>query len=209
MPGFDLQTRGPSRSFPDTSALEAASGRGAPVLILAGAHGIVAAQAERTAILVELDLECLETHLDDASAANVLGFARYRNGDDAPSDLVELVHLSDTTPEARAAARAVLEGLDLTVVDCVDRGGRIVDRLVRPKYNDALRFLDDGLAAAEDMDMTCKMGLGYPDGPIERTVRGGLARHAEICDALFALTGRPGYLPARQAVVARQRKDRT
>ena len=87
------------------------------------------------------------------------------------------------------------------------RVGRIVDRLVRPKYNAALRLLDDGLAKAEDMDLACRLGLGYPDGPVERAVRGGLAYHHEVSSALFATSGQPGDAPARAAVVARARFD--
>jgi len=83
------------------------------------------------------------------------------------------------------------------------QAGRIVDRLVRPKYNDALRFLDEGLASAEDLDKTCCMGLGYPDGPIERVIRGGLARHYDVSKSLYEMTGQHGYAPVRRAVVAK------
>ena len=98
------------------------------------------------------------------------------------------------------------EGAGVDVVVCADRPGRIVDRLVRPKYNDALRFLDEGLASAEDMDRTCCMGLGYPDGPVERVTRGGLARHCDVTTAIQSMTGLPGYAPARAAVVAKARE---
>ncbi|MCA8927248.1 MAG: hypothetical protein KDC18_04210, partial [Alphaproteobacteria bacterium] len=83
---------------------------------------------------------------------------------------------------------------------------RIVDRLVRPKYNDALRFIDEGLASAEDMDRTCCLGLGYPDGPVERVTRGGLARHFDVSQAIHAMTGLAAYAPARAAAVAKARE---
>jgi 3-hydroxybutyryl-CoA dehydrogenase len=88
---------------------------------------------------------------------------------------------------------------------CKDQAGRIVDRLVRPVYNAALRFLDEGLASAEALDTTCRLGLGYPDGPIERVMRGGLAHHHDVSKALFEVCGSASYAPARRAVVARQR----
>jgi 3-hydroxybutyryl-CoA dehydrogenase len=56
------------------------------------------------------------------------------------------------------------------------------------------------------MDKTCCMGLGYPDGPLERVQRGGLARHYDVCSAIYAMTGKPGYMPARAAVVAKKRE---
>jgi 3-hydroxybutyryl-CoA dehydrogenase len=102
----------------------------------------------------------------------------------------------------------VFEKVGLTVVVCTDQAGRIVDRLVRPKYNAALRFLDEGLATQRDMDLTCRLGLGYPEGPIERVSRGGLAYHYDVTKALFVVYGTLGYAPARRAVVAKQREGK-
>jgi len=158
---------------------------------------------------VELGTECLGVHAGEQSGdegSNVLGFARYRNGSDPPSKLVELVRQPRTRAEAVAAAKAVFEAAGLTVVVCADQAGRIIDRLVRPKYNAALRFLDEGLATAKDMDTTCRLGLGYPDGPIERVERGGLAFHHDVTRALFETYGTAGYAPARRAVVAKARQ---
>ena len=69
-------------------------------------------------------------------------------------------------------------------------------------------FLDEGLATAEDMDRACSMGLGYPDGPVERVLRGGLVHHHDICAELFRSTGAPAAAPARRAVVAKARETR-
>ena len=48
-----------------------------PVSLVARGHG------DRFLVLAE--------HIDDKSDANILGFARYRNGNDAPSKLIELL----------------------------------------------------------------------------------------------------------------------
>ena len=58
------------------------------------------------------------------------------------------------------------------------------------------------------MDLTCRLGLGYPDGPVERVVRGGLAHHHDVTSALFEIYGTPGFAPARRAVVSAQRRGR-
>ncbi len=169
------------------------------------------ADANKTAVLIELGTECLGVHAGETSGeegSNVLGFARYRNGSDAPSQLIELVRQPNSRLEAVAAAKAVFEAAGFTVVISSDQVGRIIDRLVRPKYNVALRFLDEGLATAKDMDLTCRLGLGYPDGPIERVVRGGLAYHHDVTTALFAVTGAAAYAPARRALVAKQREEK-
>jgi 3-hydroxybutyryl-CoA dehydrogenase len=94
----------------------------------------------------------------------------------------------------------------LEVVVCNDQAGRIIDRLAIPKYNAALRFLDEGLASQADMDLTCKLGLGYPDGPIERVIRGGLTNHYIASKAMFEAYGTPAFAPPRRASTAYKRE---
>ncbi len=205
---YAIRQTGESRSFPAGDAFLAGATEDADVLVLLGAP--YEPNPSKTAILIELGTECLGVHTGEAAGeegSNALGFARYRNGDDPPSGLVELVRQPNTEERAIEAARAAFAGAGLTVVVSADRVGRIVDRLVRPKYNAALRLLDDGLAKAEDMDLACRLGLGYPDGPVERVVRGGLAYHHDISNALFAASGQPGDAPARAAGVARARSE--
>lgn len=210
MRDYVILDNGPSRSFPAGDAFLAGASDDADILVLLGGAGAHALDdASRTAILVELDTECLGIHTGEASGregSNVLGFARYRNGNDAPTNLIELVRQPASDPAAIEAATVLFEAKGFEVVTCADGPGRIIDRLVRPKYNAALRFLDEGLASAEAMDMTCRMGLGYPDGPIERVERGGLARHHDVSQAIFEMTGQAAYSPARRAVVARARR---
>ena len=205
-PAFAVAGKGQSRSFAqDDEFLTGAVPSGEVVLYLGGGY---APDAAKTAILIELDTECLGVHTGEdmgREGSNAVGFARYRNGNDAPSSLIELVRQPQTDPAALAAARAIFEVAGFEVVVCADQSGRIIDRLVRPKYNDALRFLDEGLASAEDMDKTCKLGLGYPDGLIERVVRGDLVRHCDVTQSIFDMTGLPGFAPARRAVVAKAR----
>lgn len=207
---YEIRRSGESRSFPPEDPFLAGAGKDGGILLLLGKpEGTASADPSRVAILVELGTECLGVHTGERAGeegSNVLGFARYRNGDDPPSPLIELVTQPRSDAEAIAAARDLFEAAGLTVAVCGDRPGRIVDRLVRPKYNAALRFLDEGLATASDLDMTCRMGLGYPDGPIERVERGGLARHCDVTRALFEIFGTPGYAPARRAIVARERE---
>ena len=204
---YQIIQEGESRSFPPGDPfLAGASNVGAVAIYLGAGHS---PDDSKAAILVELGTECLGVHTGESSGmegSNVLGFARYRNGDDAPSDLVELVTQPQSDPKAIAAATAVFEEAGFTVAVCADQVGRIIDRLVRPKYNDALRLLDEGLASAADMDLTCRLGLGYRDGPIERVERGGLAYHHDVTHTLFEVYGTPAYAPARRAVVAKQRE---
>lgn len=204
---YEIHKSGESRSFPEGDAFLEGASESADIAIYIGVP--FKADDTKAAILVELGTECLGVHTGEASGtegSNVLGFARYRNGDDAPSGLIELVRQPATPDSAVDAARAMFEAAGFAVSVCADQAGRIIDRLVRPKYNDALRFLDEGLATAADMDLTCRMGLGYPDGPIERVERGGLARHYDVTKALHDIYGTPGFAPGRRASVAKARE---
>jgi 3-hydroxybutyryl-CoA dehydrogenase len=135
----------------------------------------------------------------------VLGFARFRLGRAPPTALVELVREPHTSDAALAAAKEIFEAAGLQVALCGDFDGRILDRLVRPYYNAALRRLDEGLASAEDLDTTLRLGLGYPEGPISLLTRTGLEHHYDVTRALYEALGDPAYAPARRARVAKQR----
>ncbi len=209
---FMIRQYGESRSFPVGDAFPGMAIADAEIVLVLGSPppGSVLPDPSKVAILVELGSECLGVHTGEnggEEGSNILGFARYRNGGDPPSPLIELVRQPRSDTAAVAAAKAVFESAGFSVSECSDQPGRIIDRLVRPKYNAALRFLDEGLATAADMDLTCRMGLAYPDGPIERVERGGLTYHHDICRILFENTGSAGYAPARRATVARMRKE--
>jgi 3-hydroxybutyryl-CoA dehydrogenase len=210
---YTLTDTGGSRSFPVPHALtqNAASTGDVAVLIGTGAGAAYRAMTDaalRTAVLIELGTECLGVHTGEdrgKEGGNALGFARFRLGDAEPTNLVELVKQPATRPEALNAAKAVLEGSGLVVAVCNDFPGRILDRLLRPYFNATLRRLDEGLASAEDMDTTLRLGLGYPEGPIALLHRTGLAAHYDVTRALYEALGDPAYAPARRAQVARQR----
>lgn len=207
---------GDSRSFPEPHPFLKAveSQDGVVVLTGAGAGRAYAALADKASyrlILIELGTECLGVHTGEgrgAEGSNTLGFARFRLGDAAPSDLVEIVRQPQTPAEVVAAARALFEENSLKTAVCGDFPGRIVDRLVRPYYNAALNRLDAKLATADDMDLTLKLGLGYPEGPIELLERTGLAAHHDVTAALHEALGNPAYAPARRAQVAKARQLR-
>lgn len=213
MVSYSIVDTGDSRSFPEDHPFLAGSGAEGEVVAYIGGGAISAWQEDpsRNAILVELHTETLGEVTGESrgeEGSNTIGFARFRVGDGAPSDLVELVRQPHTDPAALEAARMVLEGAGLTVSECFDFAGRILDRLIRPYYNEALAKLDEGLATADDMDLTVKLGLGYPEGPIELLERTGLHHHHDVTQALFEVYGTKHYAPARRARVAKKRAQR-
>jgi 3-hydroxybutyryl-CoA dehydrogenase len=203
---YQIVQQGDSRSFPQEHPFTTGSRATGSGLVFIGANAAKAyaladvKHAAHDFVAIELGTECLGVHIpDDDGPSNVVGFARFRLGDDQPTKLVELVRKPYTSDQALAAARATFESAGLVVAVCQDFPGRILDRLVRPYYNAALRRLDEGLASANDMDMTLRLGLGYPDGPIALLNRSGLHHHFEVTQSLYEQLGQEAYAPARRA----------
>jgi 3-hydroxybutyryl-CoA dehydrogenase len=216
---FELIDTGGSRSFPVGDAFRSLATPAADVAVILGgdstavARALAAAEvAKKRAVLVELGTECLGFHTGEtrsemrAGRRNVVGFARFRMGDAAPSPLIELVRQPGTPQAALDTAQAMFEGAGLEVSVCADVPGRIVDSLLRPYLNSALRSLDEGLADAETLDRALRLGLGYPRGPIELLEQTGMEAHHHVAAELHAALGAPELVPARRARVAAQRK---
>ncbi|MFB9125791.1 3-hydroxyacyl-CoA dehydrogenase [Paraburkholderia dipogonis] len=206
---------GESRSFPESHAfIESANVSGDAWVYLgvnAGQHfSRERADSSRAEfVLIELENECLGSYVEEAAtvekrsqSSKAFGFARFRLGKSDPSNLIELVVPAKPDADAMAAARKIFEDAGFIVAVCGDFPGRIVNRLVRPYYNAALRRLDEKLATASDMDMTLRMGLGYPEGPIELLERTGLDEHFKVTLALYEALGDSAYAPARRATNA-------
>lgn len=207
---YEIVKTGASRSFPTAHAfLEQSSHDSEGIAYIGADSGLSFAAGRdhdrRSFVAIELGTECLGSHTGECrgrEGSNVVGFARFRLGDADPSQLIELVKQPGTQPAAIAAAKAAFEAAGLVVAICNDFPGRIVDRLVRPYFNAALRRLDEKLASADDLDKTLCLGLGYPEGPISMLERTGLPHHFEVTQALYEALGQESYAPARRARVA-------
>ncbi len=210
---YEIMIDGDSRSFPASHKLHEAAGADGDAVVLLGKRagrllpGLTRRDA-RPVVLVELGTECLGVHTGESrgtEGSNVIGFARFRLGDAEPSNLVELVVQPNTAARALEAAQAIFAGAGLQTAVCRDFPGRILDRVLRPFFNAALRRLDEGLASADDMDLTLRMGLGYPEGTIALLERTGLAAHHDVSRALYDALGDSNFVPARRAQVAKAR----
>jgi 3-hydroxybutyryl-CoA dehydrogenase len=201
---------GVSHSFPYGLAM--AEGSGCIVIgdLSSSPQNFARAQGEQF-VALELNSECLAEHvgLDQTPEHQcTVGFARFRLGKAEPSGLIELVCMPWTAPDAVDAARIVFEAMGFTVAICSDSPGRIVNRLIRPYLNAVLRRLDEGLASADDMDTTLRLGLGYSEGPNALLARTGLVDHFDVSQALFEALGDQDFSPARRARVAKVRSSR-
>src|SRR5262249_4424795 len=110
--------------------------------------------------------------------------------------LVEVVRTVHTGDEALATGLAVCERARKHPVSCGDRAGFIVNALLFPYLNDAVKMLEGHYASSEDIDTAMKLGCGYPMGPFELLDVVGLDVSLAIQRTLFQEFREPGFVPA-------------
>jgi 3-hydroxybutyryl-CoA dehydrogenase len=81
--------------------------------------------------------------------------------------LVEVVHTVTTAPDVIATVQDLCAKVGKVAVTCGDRSGFIVNALLFPYLNDAVRMLEANYASADDIDTAMKAGCGLPMGPFE------------------------------------------
>lgn len=79
--------------------------------------------------------------------------------------LVELVGTAATDPSALHAARTVCSLMGKTTLDCADRAGFVVNALLVPYLNDAVRLADQTGLGCAAIDDAIRALFGYPIGP--------------------------------------------
>ena len=80
--------------------------------------------------------------------------------------LVEVVRTQLVDPQVYADAIEFAEGLDKEAVPCPDTPGFLVNRVLVPMLNDAVRTLAETGADPVDLDRALKAGAGWPMGPL-------------------------------------------
>ncbi|GAA2363478.1 3-hydroxybutyryl-CoA dehydrogenase [Catellatospora methionotrophica] len=110
--------------------------------------------------------------------------------------LIEVVATIRTSAATLATADAVVSSLGKTAVDCADRAGFIVNALLFPYLNDAVKMLEASYATADDIDAAMKLGCGYPMGPFELLDVVGLDVSLAIQRELYLELREPGFSPA-------------
>jgi 3-hydroxybutyryl-CoA dehydrogenase len=110
--------------------------------------------------------------------------------------LVEVVRAITTSDETIAAAREFATACGKTVVDVKDQAGFVVNALLFPYLNNAVKLLDAGVASRDDIDAAMKGGCNFPMGPLELIDLVGLDTSLAILDALYAEFRDPNYAPA-------------
>ncbi|GGX22245.1 3-hydroxyacyl-CoA dehydrogenase family protein [Streptomyces noursei] len=110
--------------------------------------------------------------------------------------LVEVVRTVLTGDDVHATVRAVCAKVRKHPVDCGDRAGFIVNALLFPYLNNAIKMVQEHYASLDDIDAAMKLGGGYPMGPFELLDVVGLDVSLAIEKVLHAEFRDPGLAPA-------------
>jgi 3-hydroxybutyryl-CoA dehydrogenase len=109
--------------------------------------------------------------------------------------LVEVVHTVSTGADVVDTLWTLCRALGKHPVVCGDQAGFIVNALLFPYLNDAVRMLSEHYATAGDIDTAMKLGCGYPMGPFELLDVVGLDVSLAIQRTLYLEFRERGYAP--------------
>jgi 3-hydroxybutyryl-CoA dehydrogenase len=118
--------------------------------------------------------------------------------------LVEVIRTLVSSDETVAAAVAFAEACGKEAVVVEDRAGFIVNALLFPYLNNAVRMLENRTASREDIDSAMKGGCNFPMGPLALLDLVGLDTSVAILDALYTEFRDPNYaaVPLLRRMVA-------
>jgi 3-hydroxybutyryl-CoA dehydrogenase len=107
--------------------------------------------------------------------------------------LVEVVRPITASDATMAAALAFAGACGKDPVEVKDQAGFIVNALLFPYLNNAVRLLEQGVATKEGIDAAMKGGCGFPMGPFALLDLVGLDTSLAILDALYEEYRDPNY----------------
>jgi glycosidase len=158
------------------------------------------AQATRLLALEELGVNYVFLHLVGPSRAQAsadwglegvgqvsgLQWVAWNAWPDALESLLWEVVPAHDTPDTRLAWEGLAGTLGVELVFCPDRGGMVTPRVLACIMNEAYRTMDEGVAAADAIDLGMRYGTNYPQGPLEWSRAIGPKRLARALDAWHA-----------------------
>jgi len=110
--------------------------------------------------------------------------------------LVEVVSTVSTDEKVAETVRALCGKMGKVAVSCGDRAGFIVNALLFPYLNDAVKMLEAHYATADDIDTAMKFGCALPMGPFELLDVVGNDVSLAIQRELYLEFREPGFAPA-------------
>ena len=110
--------------------------------------------------------------------------------------LVEVISTVLTSPDTSEKLALLARDLGKTPVQVSDRAGFIVNALLLPYLNHAVRLAETAQATREDIDKAATTGLGLPMGPLTLLDLIGLDTSLAVLEVLQAEFGGTRYTPA-------------
>jgi 3-hydroxybutyryl-CoA dehydrogenase len=110
--------------------------------------------------------------------------------------LVEVVSTVSTADDVAETTRALCRRVGKVAVSCGDRAGFVVNALLFPYLNDAVKMLEAHYATADDIDTAMKYGCALPMGPFELLDVVGNDVSLAIQRELYLEFREPGFAPA-------------
>jgi 3-hydroxybutyryl-CoA dehydrogenase len=107
--------------------------------------------------------------------------------------LVEVVRPVTATDTTVTAALEFAASCGKDPVEVKDQAGFVVNALLFPYLNNAVRLLEQGVASKEGIDAAMKGGCGFPMGPFALLDLVGLDTSVAILDALYDEFRDPNY----------------
>jgi 3-hydroxybutyryl-CoA dehydrogenase len=152
-------------------------------------------------LLAQLDEICPQ-HTIFASNTSTLSITEIAAGCKRPDRVVgmhfclpaQLMKLIEMSPGILTSEMTFQAAWDWTIasgqipVKTQDKPGFILNALLVPFNNDAIRAVEAGVADAENIDRAIKTALGYKMGPLELIDLIGLDTQVRLCEAFYPVT---------------------
>ena len=110
--------------------------------------------------------------------------------------LVEVIRPITAADDTVKAALMFAESCGKDAVEVVDRAGFIVNALLFPYLNNAVKMWEQGTASIEAIDTAMQGGCNFPMGPFALLDLVGLDTSVSILEALYDEFRDPNYAPA-------------
>ncbi|HEY5664446.1 MAG TPA: 3-hydroxybutyryl-CoA dehydrogenase [Ilumatobacter sp.] len=107
--------------------------------------------------------------------------------------LVEIIRPITASDDTIATALAFAEQCDKDAIAVEDRAGFVVNALLFPYLNNAVRMWENGTASMESIDIAMTGGCNFPMGPFALLDLVGLDTSLAILDALYHEFRDPNY----------------
>lgn len=110
--------------------------------------------------------------------------------------LVEIVSSDKTSSQTVEVLKNFISSMEKEYIHIEDSPGFIVNRLLFSYLNSAASLLEEGIAAAHDIDKSMKLGANYPIGPFALCDLIGIDVVHSILDSLYLQLGNPAFKPS-------------